>query len=201
MDISWVQAGIAIGGIVFAVGGAWTAFVITAKHLKSRLRSIESELKEARDAESNLKTRYADDGHELESQLQRLETKLTTMQLDLAHRCQELLELKTSMSTVDGETTDAHKRVDIISSQLLDITRDIATTRQDLAVLKDGIASRLNYLAKAENAINELLINHGWLKVKVERNECDIQRLGQSIDALSIRVAKLDSQQRGGDQG
>ena len=200
MDISWVQVGIAVGSIVFAVGGAWTAFVITTKHLKSRMRRIESELKEARDAESNLKTRYADDGHELESQLQRLETKLTTLQLDLAHRCQELLELKTSMSTVDGETTDAHKRVDIISSQLLDITRDIATTRQDLAVLKDGIASRLNYLAKAENAINELLINHGWLKVKVERNECDIQRLGQSIDALSIRVARVDSQQRGGNQ-
>jgi len=196
MDISWTQISLTAVTVIFSAGSAWGALLVTLRHLKSRVKELEGKLKEQGDAEDVRKTHYDDVSDELGDQLQRLEQKIANLEVDYKHRCQELADIKKRVSSDELASTGAHKRVDGIEEVLRGMQKEISDSKQQLALLKDGIALRLEYLGKAENAVTELSLSMQDLKTRVDRNEHDIQRQGQILDSHTLKITRIEA--RGG---
>jgi len=204
MDADWIQVGIAIGTLIFTIGGAWTAFLFTTKHLKYRIAKLENVLNASRNANDTLRERNNTEKQAIDEQIRKIELRTASIEAAINHKSKELETLRSCINTCTSDTTSAHKRLDSALSiihaaevELANAKQALANTKQELSVLKDGVADRLHYFEKAEKAVNELLINHGQLSVKVERNETDIRGLAQSSSALETRVAKIEANKHG----
>jgi len=193
MDINWTQISLTAVIVVFSVGSAWGALLMTFRHLKARVKTLEKEVKEQNAAEDVRHTHYDDIGNQLDDGIRDLENKLNRLEQDLYQYYQELPDIKSRITAGESSSTGAHKRVDSLEAALRTIQREITDNKQDLALLKDGVAMRLQYLSKAENTVSDLTISLHELKTKVDRNEQDIQKQGQTLEIQTLKIARLEA--------